>query len=65
MNEEARCVMLAREHDATSRSLQAEAQLARTEFLRDQIELASRVLQQLANAYAITAKEVRDAGTNG
>ena len=64
MNEEARCVMLAREHDATSRSLQAEAQLARTDFLRDQIKLASKVLQQLANAYAITAKEVRDSDAN-
>ena len=64
MNEEARCVMLARDHDATRRSLKAEAHLARPEFLRDQIERASRVLQQLANAYAITAKEVRDAEPN-
>jgi len=59
INDETRFIMLARQHDAASRSLKTEAETHTRPYLRQQAEQASRILQQLANAYVITAEEVR------
>ncbi|HEY7821501.1 MAG TPA: hypothetical protein VIG24_01645, partial [Acidimicrobiia bacterium] len=59
MTEESRCMMLARTHDETARSIRSEADLTTDPWMRDLALDAAEAVQRLALAYVQAAEEAR------